>query len=468
LAKWICSRNLDNIELTRVLESQSMPRKKNRINTFFIESLGCPKNAVDSRSMAEMLRAAGKTEVGESSKADLILVNTCGFIQPAVEESVSILAEFANIKKENQFLIAAGCLSERIKEDLFELIPELDAAFGTRRWADILKMIVEIENGSQRPFSSFPETTRLMEDPAGILRAASTGGSAYLTIADGCDRGCSFCAIPLIKGPSVSRPVESILSDAKRLADQGVQELILIAQDITMYGKDLNMNDGLIFLLSSLVNSVPGIPWIRLMYTFPGSFLEEIIQLMAEENQILNYLDIPLQHANPQVLKRMQRPANMDQVRSQVSHMRSIVPDLAIRSTFITGFPGESEAEFRTLKEFIEEIRFDHVGFFPYYHEPGTPAYGLKDLPDEVKNERLQDLAALQEKISLEKNQITVGKTMDVLIEGSGDGISVGRSYRDAPEIDGLVILSEILPVGQILPTKITGALVHDLLAEKA
>ena len=449
-----------------MLESQPMLRKKSIIQTFYIESLGCPKNSVDSRSMAEMLVVAGKTEVGDSLDANLILVNTCGFIRPAVEESVSVLVEFANKKKEDQILIAAGCLSERIKEDLFAQVPGLDAVFGTRRWADILKMVVQIESGSQRPFTSFPDATRLMEGPSGVLRAASMGGSAYLKIADGCDRGCAFCAIPLIKGPMVSRPLEDILSDARRLENQGTQELILIAQDITMYGKDLEMKDGLVHLLSSLVNAVPGIPWIRLMYTFPGSFPDNFIQLMAEENQILNYLDIPLQHAHPQVLKRMRRPANMNQVRNQISHMRSVIPDLAIRSTFITGFPGETDAEFNTLKKFIEEIRFDHVGFFPYYHEPDTPAYDLEDLPDNVKNERLQVLAALQEKISLEKNQRLIGKSMDVLIEGSGDGISVGRSYRDAPEIDGLVILNEILTAGKILSVQITGALVHDLLAE--
>jgi ribosomal protein S12 methylthiotransferase len=265
----------------------------------------------------------------------------------------------------------------------------------------------------------------------------------------------------------VSRLLEDIIRDAKILEQAGVQEVILIAQDITTYGSDLGMQDGIVLLLEKLLAEVPEIPWVRLMYTFPGSISDDLIQLMAEEQRILNYLDIPLQHAHPEVLKRMHRPSNMAAVKDRIVKIRSIIPDLAVRSIFITGFPDESDDEFIELYHFIEDIRFDHVGFFPYHHEPNTPAYSFVDLPQTVKDQRLQQLAALQEGISLEINQKFVGETLDVLFEGSGDGISVGRSYRDAPEIDGLVILNEIVDNGKIIPVRITGALVHDLLGER-
>jgi len=441
--------------------------KNNIIETFYIESLGCPKNSVDSRSIAELLMAAGKKEVEDPQQADLILVNTCGFIQPAVDESLSVLNEFAGSKRADQILIAAGCLSEREKANLFDQVPNLDAAFGTRRWAEVLRLVEDIEKGRRNRYAYFPQSSRIMDDPPGIIRAVNMGGSAYLKIADGCNRGCAFCAIPFIKGPLVSRLLEDVIRDAKILEQAGVQEVILIAQDITTYGSDLGMQDGIVLLLEKLLTEVPEILWVRLMYTFPGSISDDLIQLMAEEQRILNYLDIPLQHAHPEVLKRMHRPSNMAAVKDRIIKIRSIIPDLAVRSTFITGFPDESDEEFIELYRFIEDIRFDHVGFFPYYHEPNTPAYSFVDLPQTVKDQRLQQLAALQEGISLQINQKFVGETLDVLFEGSGDGISVGRSYRDAPEIDGLVILNEIVDNGKIIPVRITGALVHDLLGER-
>lgn len=450
-----------------VLEFHPMAVRKTSIQTFFLESLGCPKNSVDSRSIAEILIQGGKREVTDPHEADLILVNTCGFIQPAIEESLSVLKKHVQSKRRNQILVAAGCLSEREKSKLLDHVPGLDAALGTRRWADVLHLVEEIESGVQHPYAYFPASSHIMQDPPGVIRAAHMGATAYLKIADGCDRGCAFCTIPFIKGPMMSRPIEKIIGDALLLEGRGVKELILIAQDTTAYGRDLGMRDGLVPLLESLLEQVHGLPWIRIMYTFPGSVSDALIRLMADEHRILPYLDIPLQHAHPEVLKRMHRPANMRAMRERFREMRVMIPGLAIRTAFIVGFPGESEAEFLSLRDFLEEVRFDHVGFFPYYHEPHTPAYQFEDLGKEVKNDRLHVLAALQEDISLENNKNLIGKSMDILVEGTGDGLSIGRSYRDAPEIDGLVILNEILETGKIYPVRVTGALIHDLIAER-
>ncbi len=442
--------------------------KTRRIRTFYIESLGCAKNSVDSRSMAELLVRAGYEETASGEEADLVIVNTCGFIQPAREESLKVLRDFASAKTAKQFLIAAGCLSEREKQQLAAEVEGLDAVMGTRRWADILAVVNRIQESRQSPYFHFPQADRMLESEQRIVRAAVQGSSAYLKIADGCDRGCAFCAIPLIKGPMVSRPVADITADAKVLEGQGVKELILIAQDTTAYGRDLGLKDGLVTLLKEIIRAVPSIPWIRTMYAFPGMVSPDLIALMAEENQILPYLDIPLQHAHPEALKRMRRPVDMEAVRALIRDMRRAMPRLALRTTFIVGFPGETEEEFEALLDFTQEIRFDHVGIFPYYHEQDTPAYRLGDtVPDAVKQERLQRLAELQEGISLAINQGWVDKEMDVLVEGVGDGISIGRSYRDAPEIDGLVLLDEILGVGELVRAQVTGALVHDLIAKK-
>lgn len=441
---------------------------KNRlIETFYIESLGCAKNSVDSRSMAELLIRAGYRESTRPQDADLVIVNTCGFIQPAREESLKILQEFAMDKREGQFLLAAGCLSEREKQQITREVNGLDAVMGTRRWADVARVIEKIQQPKSSPYLYFPPASHIMESERRVLRAAVQGSSAYLKIADGCDRSCAFCAIPLIKGPMVSRPVADILADAQALEAAGIKELILIAQDTTAYGQDLGMKDGLVVLLRQLLEVVPDILWIRIMYTFPGMISDELIELLAAPNNLLPYLDIPLQHAHPDVLKRMRRPADMKWVRDTIQKMRNAAPDLALRTTFIVGFPGETEAEFQALLDFVQEIRFDHVGIFPYYHEAGTPAFEMDDvIPESIKNERLQRLARVQEDISLSKNQEWVGKELDILIEGIGDGISVGRSFRDAPEIDGLVLLDEILEEGSLIHARITGALIHDLIAK--
>jgi ribosomal protein S12 methylthiotransferase len=283
-------------------------------------------------------------------------------------------------------------------------------------------------------------------------------------IADGCRRPCAFCAIPLIKGTAVSRPIDAILRDLKVLEDAGKQEAILIAQDTTDYGSDLGMADGLSQLLERITQEITGIPWMRVMYAYPGYVTDRMIDVMASNPQILHYLDIPLQHGHPDTLKRMKRPHNVDWVRQTLAKMRTAMPDLAIRTTFIVGYPGETEDEFQTLLDFMQELKFDRAGAFPFSFEPGTSSEPLGDpIPQEVKEERLGRLMLLQEDISLEKNQSFVGKTLDVLVEGAGDGISLGRSYRDAPEIDGMVIINQELESDQIVKVRITGAMVHDL-----
>jgi len=433
----------------------------------YILSLGCAKNSVDSRSMVELLDRAGILEVSKPSQADVIIINTCGFIAPACAESLHALQKAARAKRKDQVLIAAGCLSQRDRQRLLQQVPGIDAILGTRRWMDILSVVHELETQPHQLVCHVPQNVPIGCDEHGVLRAVVQGGSAYLKIGDGCDRRCAFCTIPLIKGPAVSRPLVDILQDARQLESEGVQEIILISQDTTSYGRDLKLPDGLAHLLQELTRSVPQVPWIRCLYMFPGSITPALIRVMAESPQLLHYLDLPLQHAHPAVLQRMKRPADVEEVRHSINLLRSALPDLALRSTFIVGFPGEGEAEFQTLLDFVAEIQFDRLGIFPYYSEPGTAAFELEDdVPTEIKEERLNRLAELQEKVSLEKNQRWIGKTLQVLVEGVDRSIVVGRSYRDAPEIDGLVIAHGQAQVGHLVNVRVNGALVHDLSGE--
>ena len=433
-------------------------------NSFYLVSLGCAKNTVDSDSMAGLLEEDGFQALEKPSNAEFLIVNTCGFIQSARQESIEALQELAKKKKPGQWLIAAGCLIERHREQLIAEVPGIDGFIGTRRWMDILDLVKSLRPGSTTPPYHIPESATIGRDEKGMVRAAVQGASAYLKIADGCRRQCAFCSIPLIKGTTVSRPLEAILEDAQILQDSGVKELILIAQDTTDYGVDLGIKDGLPKLLEALLPEIPDIPWVRLMYSYPGYVSDRLIELMSESKQVLHYLDIPLQHAHPETLKRMKRPSDLDWVHSTIAKMRKAMPDLAIRTTFIVGYPGETDAEFNSLLDFIREVKFDHVGAFPFSFEVGTSSEALGDpIPDAVKQERLQQLMQTQEIISLSRNQSLIGKTLDVLIEGKGDGISVGRSWRDAPEIDGLVIVEDEIEVGSMVPVRITGALTHDL-----
>lgn len=433
---------------------------------FHLVSLGCSKNTVDSESMAQLLGEAGFAATDQPGKAEVLIVNTCGFIGPAKQESVRVLNELAEGKKRGQMLIAAGCLSQRYGAELLKWSPGIDGLIGTRRWMDIVDFVQRLrERGNPEPLYHLPtEALVVGADERGATRAAVQGASAYIKIADGCRRPCAFCAIPLIKGTAVSRPLESILHEARTLRDNGVRELVLIAQDTTDYGHDLGMKEGMATLLESLARAVPDVDWIRVMYAYPGYVTDRMIEAMATHPQIAHYLDIPLQHGHPATLYRMRRPSNIEWVHRTLAKLRAAMPDLAIRSTFIVGYPGETEEEFDALLKFVEAIRFDRIGAFTFSFEPGTTSADLGDpVPQELKDERRERLMALQQRISLEKNQAQIGRMLKVLIEGNGDGLSVGRSYRDAPEVDGLVIVDGEAPVGEMAPVRISGALAYDL-----
>ncbi len=436
--------------------------------TFYIESLGCAKNTVDSESMADLLFRVGYTAVDKPSQAEVLLVNTCGFISAAREESLNSLRALSDHKKEGQILIAAGCLPQRDRELVVREIPRLDGVLSTRRWMDILEILEKIKTSGDRtsPVYHIPEVATIGTDEKGVLRAAIQGASAYLKIADGCRRLCAFCSIPMIKGTAVSRPMETILQETAFLEENGIKEINLIAQDVTDYGSDLGMKDALPDLLEKIHQTSPNIPWVRLLYAYPGAVSDRLIDQLCEGRVVLPYLDIPLQHAHPDTLKRMKRPSNMEWVYSTIEKLRYGNPDIALRTTFIVGYPGETDKEFETLLNFIREIKFDRVGVFTFSFEPGTCSEPLGDpIPADVKEERFNLLMAEQEKISLAKNQLMYGKVLDVLIDGVDKNISVGRSYRDAPEIDGLVIVEGDLPVGEISKVQVTGAMAYDLVA---
>ncbi|MCL6512190.1 MAG: 30S ribosomal protein S12 methylthiotransferase RimO [Anaerolineae bacterium] len=436
--------------------------------SYYLLSLGCAKNTVDSDSIAQLLNASGYRGVESARQADVLIVNTCGFIGPARDESIRHLRELAARKKRDQLLIAAGCLSQLWGPKLAEAVPGLDGVIGTRRWMDIVEFIERVR-GRLRPEPMFHlpgEATTVGDDERGALRAAAQGSSAYLKIADGCRRPCAFCTIPAIKGTMKSRPPELIVDEARRLARRGVRELILIAQDLTDYGNDIGLRDGLANLVTEITRAAPELDWVRLMYAYPGAVTDKLIEVIATNDKVVKYLDIPLQHAHPDTLRRMRRPSNIDWVYRTIGKMRAAIPDLAVRTTFIVGFPGETDAEFDALMRFVEEMQFDRVGVFTYSFEANTPSGQMPNqVPAEVADARRDALMRRQQQISLAKNQRLVGATLKTLIEGADheQGISVGRTYRDAPEVDGLVIIEGALLPGDMVPVKITGALEYDL-----
>ncbi len=450
-----------------------------RRDKYYLLSLGCAKNTVDSESMAQILNTQGMRGVGDPEAAEVLIVNTCGFINAAKEESVAALRELVEIKRGDQMVIAAGCLSQRYGDTLVQEVPGLDGVIGTRRWMDIFDLITRLRKRKHpAPLYHLPDEAKVVGlDERGVLRASVQGASAYLKIADGCRRPCAFCAIPRIKGTAVSRPLESIVAEAVRLQELGLREVMLIAQDSTDYGYDLGMKDGLAQLLDDIVAAAPDIPWLRIMYAYPGYVTPRLIKTMARHEQILPYLDIPLQHGHRETLKRMKRPAKVEWVYDTIGQLREAMPELAVRTTFIVGYPGETEEEFQGLLQMVSDLEFDRVGAFQYSYELGTPSATLPNhVDDTVKAERYQRLMELQSGISLKKNQALIGKTLDVLVEGhgagedesgadTGDVISLGRSYRDAPEIDGYILVEGELPLGEIVPVRITGATTYDLLA---
>ncbi|MFU8826056.1 MAG: 30S ribosomal protein S12 methylthiotransferase RimO [Brevefilum sp.] len=443
---------------------------KRTTGTYLLISLGCSKNLVDSESMAQLLNRQGIIPTNAPHEAQYLIVNTCGFLAAAREEAITVLTDLASEKMPWQKLIVAGCMPELHRQDLLDSVPGLDGIMGTRRWMDILEVLSAADQAERvLPYTHFPTQTSPTIDEKDTRRVAIQGSSAYIKIADGCRRSCAYCLIPHIKGTLLSRPIQHIITDAKKLQDRGVKEIILIAQDTTDYGHDLGMKDGLTQLLEALLKAVPHIPWIRLMYTFPGYVSENLIQLMGAEPQILPYLDMPLQHADPAILRSMRRPANITAVQQTLSRIREAVKDITLRTTMIVGYPGEDDNSFQKLVNFIQAVQFDHLGTFAYSFEPGSPAEPLGDpIPEHIKTERVEKLMQVQGEISLARNQSFIGQILDVLVEGvdQENNITIGRSYRDAPEIDGLVLFEGLAPVGELVKAKITGAITHDLVGK--
>ena len=437
---------------------------------FYLLSLGCSKNTVDSTSMADLLQRGGFSATDDPDDAGVLIVNTCGFIESARQESIGALRELADLKGQNQLLIAAGCMAQRYGNEVVDWVPGIDGVIGTRRWMDIVPFVRELRRRKHpEPLYHLPdEAVTVGRDERNVLRATVQGASAYIKIADGCRRPCAFCAIPQIKGTHVSRPPAAIVAEATRLQAAGVRELILIAQDTTDYGHDLGIKNGLAYLLKEITTAAPDIPWIRIMYAYPGYVTDELIETMATTPQILPYLDIPLQHGHRETLKRMRRPANIEWVYGTVEKLRAAMPDIAIRTTFIVGYPGETDEEFDALKTFVRDLRFDRVGAFTYSYEASTPSASVSwQVEEAVKQARQAELMELQQAISLARNQAQVGRTLPVLIEGHGDNLSVGRTYRDAPEIDGLVLIPGELPLGELVPVRIDGAMTYDLTGQR-
>lgn len=464
---------------------------------FNIVTLGCEKNNVDSEGMESLLVEAGYEQSASPEDSDLLIVNTCAFLQAAVDESVGELKALAENKREGQVLISAGCMSERYAADVPAWVPGVDGTISTRAWPEIVPFVEKLRGqGShtqmQAPVAvGMPLITEIA--PASIawapiapvqmtsqlkrFRRKAKGPSAYVKISEGCDHKCAFCIIPAIRGKHVSRPVEEIAGEVAELAEQGVKEVVLIAQDSTYYGIDLGIKDGLARLFEAITEQAPSIMWVRLMYAYPTQVSPSTIEAMARFPNVARYIDMPLQHGHPDVLKRMKRPNDVERTRRLIGSLREAMPDIALRTTFIVGFPGETNEEFKSLLDFIEEVRFDNVGMFTYSPEKGTPAAEMPNqVPEKLKMKRYREAMLRQQKISAQKNRRLVGQSMDVLIDGAGtleDGkgrvlpIYVGRTYRQAPEVDGMVFVKPpkggTLEQGAVVKVKITESTEYDL-----
>jgi ribosomal protein S12 methylthiotransferase len=447
---------------------------------YHLITLGCPKNKVDSDGMSMMLQAAAVASTHDPNKADILIVKTCGFLEAAKEESIGVLQELARHKRRNQMLIAAGCLAQRNGDEVLARVPRVDGLLGTRRWMDVMDLVEQIRGGSRSKKRSL-QRYNLLGDPdesyeRAVPRPPVLGGSAYLKISDGCNAPCAFCTIPSFKGKLKSRPLEAIVDEANALIAAGAKELVIVAQDTTDYGRDFGEPNSLPRLLSALCNRTSSdLRWIRLMYAYPGHVSEELIEVMASQEKIVPYLDMPLQHGDPRTLRRMRRPSRLEMVYDHMAKLRKAMPDIALRTTFIVGYPGETEEEFQGLLDFVEAIEFDKVGAFTFSPEPTTPSFDLDDqVPDELKEERYGRLMEVQQPISLRKNQAQVGKLLPILVEGEGEiadsgaPLLLGRSYRDAPEVDGLVLVPGIsgAPIGSMMEVYINGAMEYDLVGE--
>jgi ribosomal protein S12 methylthiotransferase len=434
------------------------------IMNFYLVTLGCPKNEVDSEMMAELLIEAGHHPVELPDEADLLIANTCGFIGDAREESYDVLQELATLKRPHQSLMAAGCLTQRDCDAVCRRVPEVDAVIGTRNWPEIVSVVEGLAPQRQSAYRAIREQGNLI---ASVRRRTPRGQTAYIKIADGCDAGCAFCAIPLIKGPQASKPLDTILREAHELIEQGTRELVLIAQDTTAYGRDLGINDGLPILLQRLAEITPEPNWIRILYAYPQHISDNLIATMAVLPQVCHYLDLPLQHGHPEMLRRMRRPHDLDMVYDRITTLRNAMPDIALRSTFIVGFPGETEPEYEALLAFMHEIAFDHVGVFSYSRERGTPAAEMPDrVPQRIIAERHEEAMLTQQAISHQRNREQIGRVLPMLIEGVGEGLTVARSYRDAPEIDGMVLIQGEHQQAGFVDVRIVDAQPYDLVGE--
>ena len=434
-------------------------------------SLGCDKNLADSEEMLGLLTGKGHEIVDSEEEAEVIVINTCCFIHDAKEESIENILEMAEYKKAGtcKVLIVTGCMAQRYKEEIIEEIPEVDAVLGTTSYMDILKAIDEACEG--RHFQEFRDINELPEDSG--RRVLTTGGHyGYLKIAEGCDKHCTYCIIPSLRGRFRSVPQERLIAQAEHMAEQGVKELILVAQETTMYGTDLYGKKTLHLLMKELCK-IKGIRWIRVLYCYPEEIYDELIQVMKEKKKICHYLDLPIQHASDRILKRMGRRTTRAQLTATIEKLRKEIPDIVLRTTLITGFPGETEEDHQELMEFVDEMEFDRLGAFTYSPEEGTPAETMEDqIPEEIKEERRDEIMELQQEISLEKGNDRIGQELLVMIEGkvSGESAYIARTYGDAPKVDGYIFVQtgELLMTGDFAKVRVTGALEYDLIGELA
>lgn len=414
-----------------------------------VVSLGCPKNLVDSETMLGLIHEEKYEITNDPSEAKIIIVNTCGFIESAKEESINTILQMAEYKKSGscKYIIVTGCLSQRYAEELFSELPEADAITGVEVYDEIGSIIKRVMNGERFIMLERSKPDVIYTSKETFLPRILTTPSytAYLKIAEGCDNCCSYCAIPKIRGPYRSKPMEQVLKEAKALADNGVKELIVVAQDTTRYGEDLPGGKLLLADLLKELNKIESLKWIRVMYCYPNNFTDELIETFASLDKVCKYVDLPLQHASNRLLASMNRYDTREEVETLLAKLRKRIPGIVIRTTFIVGFPGETDADFEELKEFVEQQRFENAGVFAYSQEEGTVAGAMPNqIPDEIKQERYHELMALQAQISEEIHKDTEGQTLEVLVEGieeDGSGLHYGRSYREAPDIDGLVFI---------------------------
>ncbi|NLC44387.1 MAG: 30S ribosomal protein S12 methylthiotransferase RimO [Clostridiales bacterium] len=437
-------------------------------NKIGMVSLGCAKNQVDAEVMLGLLSQQGYELVNQSEKADIIIINTCGFIGPAKEESIQAILEQTKYKQQGscKTLIVTGCLGQRYSEELMEEIPEVDAVVGTGNYSRIVDILNEVNEGNHNSYLdnlSSPE-----ED--GLPRMLSTNGiTAYLKIAEGCDNFCSYCIIPKLRGRFRSRSISSLIKEAETLVQNGTRELVIIAQDVSRYGQDSNGKFNLVSLLKELV-ALPDLKRIRLMYCYPDRITDELIDFIAKEDKICKYLDIPIQHINQQILSKMNRISDTEQIRALLISLKEKVPGIVLRTSLIVGFPGEGEKEFQELLDFVAEGFFQHLGVFPYSREDGTPAATYSNqVDDSVKHERRNRLMSVQSKISKRLKRARQGQKFEVLIEGmESEGVYYGRSFGEAPEVDGLVYVNSQSPlkIGDFVVVKIIRVFDYDLLGE--